>query len=114
MSVTLKTRHVGDVTIMDVSGRIVLGDGTGNLRREMRRLLEKGSTRILLNLSGVTYVDSAGVGELIASYVSVRKAGGTMKLIRLPDRLEELLLVTRLYVIFDIRESEDNAIRSFV
>jgi anti-sigma B factor antagonist len=113
MSITLNTRTTGDVTIMDVSGRIVLGEETGTLRREMRKLVEKGCVRILLNMSGVTYVDSSGVGELVASYVSLRKEGGTMKLTGLPPRLEELLLVTKLCVIFDILEGEDQAIHSF-
>jgi anti-sigma B factor antagonist len=113
MSITLNTRPAGDITIVDVSGRIVLGEETGTLRREMRRLVEKGCVRILLNLSGVTYIDSSGVGELVAAYVSVRKEGGTMKLTGLPDRLEELLLITKLCVIFDIREGEDQAIHSF-
>jgi anti-sigma B factor antagonist len=113
MSITLNTRTAGDVTIMDVSGRIVLGEETGTLRREMREILEKGCMRILLNLSGVTYIDSSGVGELVAAYVSVRKEGGTMKLMCLPARLEELLLVTKLCVIFDILEGEDTAIHSF-
>jgi anti-sigma B factor antagonist len=113
MSITLNTRTAGDVTIMDVSGRIVLGEETGTLRREIRKLVEKGSVRILLNMSGVTYVDSSGVGELVAAYVSVRKEGGAMKLVSLPARLEELLLVTKLCVIFDILEDEDHAIQSF-
>jgi anti-sigma B factor antagonist len=113
MSLKLNTRQVGDVTVIDVSGRITLGEGSSVLRDAMRELLAKGDKKILLNLGDVTYIDSSGIGELVAGYTSVANAGGTLKLLSLTKRVKDLLQITKLYTVFDVRDDEAEAIRSF-
>ena len=106
-------RHVEDVAIIDISGRITLGEGNVMLRDSIRQLLEKGNNKIILNLHGVGYVDSSGVGELVKSYTTIRSHGGQMKLVSLSQRLHDLLQMTRLYTVFDIQADEASAIQSF-
>jgi anti-sigma B factor antagonist len=106
-------RHVEDIAIIDISGRITLGEGNVMLRESIRQLLEKGNKKIILNLHGVGYVDSAGVGELVKSYTTIRSHGGQMKLVSLSQRLHDLLQMTRLYTVFDIQADEASAIQSF-
>jgi anti-sigma B factor antagonist len=106
-------RHVEDITIIDISGRITLGEGNVMLRESIRQLLEKGNKKIILNLHGVGYVDSSGVGELVKSYTTIRSHGGQMKLVSLSQRLHDLLQLTRLYTVFDIQVDEASAIQSF-
>jgi anti-sigma B factor antagonist len=113
MSLSLSSRQVGDVTVVQVSGRVVLGDEMGAFRDVLRDLVNRGQTRILLNLKDVTYIDSSGVGELVAAFTTIRTRGGTMKLTSLTRKLEDLLMVTKLYAIFDVRDDEDAAIHSF-
>ncbi len=106
-------RQVAGITIVDVSGRITLGEGNVILRETVRGLLEKGSNKILLNLHDVGYVDSSGIGELVKSYTTVRTHGGQMKLVNLSKRLHDLLQLTKLYTVFDIQADEASAIQSF-
>ncbi len=106
-------RHVEDIAIIDISGRITLGEGNVMLRESIRQLLEKGNKKIILNLHGVGYVDSSGVGELVKSYTTIRSHGGQMKLVSLSQRLHDLLQLTRLYTVFDIQVDEASAIQSF-
>lgn len=106
-------RHVEDIAIIDISGRITLGEGNVMLRESIRQLLEKGNKKIILNLHGVGYVDSSGVGELVKSYTTIRSHGGQMKLVSLSQRLHDLLQMTRLYTVFDIQADEASAIQSF-
>jgi anti-sigma B factor antagonist len=106
-------RHAEGVAIVDIEGRITLGEGNIMLRETIRQLVEKGSKKILLNLHGVGYVDSSGVGELVKSYTTVRAQGGQMKIVNLSRRLYDLLQMTRLYMVFDIQPDEASAIRSF-
>lgn len=113
MSVRLSTRQVGDVVVVDVSGRITLGEGSSNLREGIRDLLAKGHRKILLNLADVSYIDSSGIGELVSGYTSVTNAGGQLKLVNLTKRVNDLLQITKLYTIFDIYDSELTAVRSF-
>ncbi|MGC8794889.1 MAG: STAS domain-containing protein [Bryobacteraceae bacterium] len=113
MSVRLSTRQVGDVVVVDVSGRITLGEGSSGLRECIRDLLAKGHRKILLNLADVSYIDSSGIGELVSGYTSVTNAGGQLKLVNLTKRVNDLLQITKLYTIFDIYENELTAIRSF-
>jgi anti-sigma B factor antagonist len=113
MSLKLNTRQVGDVTVIDVSGRITLGEGSSVLRDAMRELLAKGDKKILLNLGDVTYIDSSGIGELVAGYTSVANAGGTLKLLSLTKRVKDLLQITKLYTVFDVHDDEAHALRSF-
>jgi anti-sigma B factor antagonist len=113
--VTIKTitRQVGDVSIVDLSGRITLGDGTKSLRETVQGLLGEGKMRILLNLGEVASIDSAGIGELVAALISVRNRGGELKLLKLTRKVHDAVQITKLYTVFDIRDDEAAAIRSF-
>lgn len=113
MSVKLNTRQVDDVTVVDVSGRITLGEGASQLRDELRDLTAKGHKKILLNLSDVTYIDSSGIGELVSAFTTVTNQGGALKLLGLTKRVKDLLQITKLYTVFDVHEEEAHAIRSF-
>lgn len=113
MDVKIHTREVEDVTVVDVSGRIVLGEETSALRKTVRDLISAGKKKIVLNLADVNYIDSSGVGELVASYTAVRNAGGELKLLNLTKKVHDLLQVTKLYTIFDIKDNEFMAIKSF-
>ena len=113
MSVNLITHKKGDVIIVDVSGRLTLGEGTSALRATMRELVEGGSRRIVLNMADVTYMDSSGLGELVAAYTTVTTAGGELKLLNLAKRVHELLYITKLYTVFETFEDEASAIASF-
>ena len=106
-------RQIEGITIIDVSGRITLGEGNVMLRETIRGLVEKGSDKILLNLHDVGYVDSSGIGELVKSYTTVRNRGGQMKLVNLSKRVYDLLQLTRLHAVFDIQSDEASAIQSF-
>jgi anti-sigma B factor antagonist len=113
VSVKLNTRQVGDVTVVDVSGRITLGEGSSALRDLLKELIGKGNKKILLNLGEVTYIDSSGIGELVSGFTTVSNNGGTMKLLGLTKRVQDLLQITKLYTVFDIHEEEAHALRSF-
>lgn len=115
MTVNLKTsnRQVDGVSILDCSGRITLGEGSVVLRDAVRELLSKGNKKILLNLGDVSYIDSSGIGELVSAYTTVRNQGGELKLLNLSKKVHDLLQITKLYTVFDVREDEANAIKSF-
>lgn len=113
MKMQTSVRQIADITIVDVSGRITLGEGNIMLRETVRELMEKGSNKILLNLHEVGYVDSSGIGELVKSYTTVRNQGGQMKLVNLSQRLHDLLQMTKLYAVFDIQADEASALQSF-
>ena len=113
MSVKLTTRQVGDVTVIDVAGRITLGEGSATLRDAMRDMVSKGQKKILLNLGEVSYIDSSGIGELVSGFTTVANSGGTLKLLNLTKRVKDLLQITKLYTVFDVHEDEAAAIRSF-
>jgi|SRR6185312_15594786 len=113
MSAKLSTRQIDGVTIVDVAGRITLGEGSSQLRNVLRELLDAGQKNILLNLSDVTYIDSAGIGELVAGYTTVANGGGTVKLLGLTNRVKDLLQITKLYTVFDVHETEAHALRAF-
>jgi len=113
MSVKLNTRQVNDITVIDVSGRITLGEGSSVIRDAVRDLIASGNKKILLNLGDVSYIDSSGVGELVSGYTSVTNAGGTLKLLNLTKRVKDLLQITKLYTVFDVHEDEAHALRSF-
>ena len=108
------TRRIGDVTVLDISGRITLGEGNVMLREIVRRLMENGSTKIVLNLGEVQYVDSSGVGELVKTHTTVRNQGGKLRLVNLNKRIYDLLQITRLAAVFDIEPDEASAIKSLV
>jgi len=113
VSVKLNTRQVGDVTVVDVAGRITLGEGSSALRDTLRDLVGKGQKKILLNLGDVTYIDSSGIGELVSGFTTVTNSGGQLKLLGLNKRVKDLLQITKLYTVFDVHEEEAAAIRSF-
>ena len=113
MSMTTSTREVGDVTIVDMSGRISLGEESAAFREMIANLLSQGHVKILLNLGGVDYIDSSGLGALVSSLATVRRAGGDMKLLNLTDKVDDLMEVTRLYTVFDIADDETAALSSF-
>lgn len=113
MSVKLTTRQVGDVTVIDVAGRITLGEGSSVLRDALRDLVSKNQKKILLNLGDVSYIDSSGIGELVSGFTTVTNSGGALKLLNLNKRVKDLLQITKLYTVFDVHEDEAGAIRSF-
>ena len=114
MSVKLTTRQVGDVTVLDVAGRITLGEGSSVLRDALRDMMSKNQKKILLNLGEVSYIDSSGIGELVSGFTTVTNSGGALKLLNLNKRVKDLLQITKLYTVFDVHEDEASAIRSFV
>jgi anti-sigma B factor antagonist len=109
----ISERQAGDVTILDMSGKITIGEGSVALRTAIRRLLEEGKKKILLNLAGVGYIDSSGIGELVSSYTAINKDGGQLKLLNLTQKLQDLLTITKLLTVFDVYESEAEALESF-
>ncbi len=113
MSMTLTARQVGDVTILDLSGKITLGEGGVTLRDEVRKLLAKGAKKIVLNLVGVSYIDSSGLGELVSSYTAVKNAGGELKLMNLTSKVRDLLVITKLLTVFDVKDDEAAAVAAF-
>lgn len=113
MHMTTSTRQVGDVTIMDIKGRIVLGEEIISLRTLVSDLLSKGHKKILLNLAEVNYIDSSGLGHLVGAFASVRKQGGELKLLKLTNKVHDLMQITRLYTVFDIMDDETLAVKSF-
>lgn len=113
MSMKVNTRQVDGVTILDLSGRITLGEGSVQLRDSIRDLLAKGSKLILLNLADVNYIDSSGIGELVSAYTTVRNQGGELKLLNLTKKVHDLLQITKLYTVFDVKDDEASAIASF-
>jgi anti-sigma B factor antagonist len=113
VSVKLNNRQVGDVTVIDVSGRITLGEGSSALRDSLRDLVAKGHKKILMNLGDVSYIDSSGIGELVSGYTSVSNSGGNLKLLGLTKRVKDLLQITKLYTVFEVHDDESAAVRSF-
>jgi anti-sigma B factor antagonist len=113
MPLKVETREVAHVIILDVKGRIVLGDEIGVLRDAVRGLVADGKKKIILNLADVDYIDSSGVGELVGCFTTVRNAGGELKLLKLSQKVQDVLYVTKLYTVFDIREDEFTAVKSF-
>jgi len=113
MSVKLTTREKGGITIIDVNGKLTLGEGTGALRAKIRELADGGSKRIVLNMADVAYMDSSGLGELIGAHTTVVTAGGEIKLLNLAKRVHDLMKLTKLYTVFESFEDEGAAVDSF-
>jgi anti-sigma B factor antagonist len=107
-------REVGTVTIIDLSGRIALGEGSALLRKTIRDLLEDGQTKILLNLGDVNYIDSSGIGELVSGFTAVRSREGELKLLNLTKKVHDLLQITKLFTVFDIYSDESTAVTSYL
>lgn len=106
-------RQAGDVTILDLSGSVRMGEGAVALRNSIRGLIEKGNKKILLNLGGVKNIDSSGIGELIANYTTLTRDGGQLKLLSLTEKIQNLLVITKLLTVFDSYDNEAEALNSF-
>ncbi len=113
MSMKVSTRQVDGVVVMDLSGRITLGEGSVVLRDAVRDLLSKGNKKILANLADVNYIDSSGIGELVSAFTTVKNQGGELKLLNLTKKVHDLLQITKLYTVFDVKDNEAAAIKSF-
>jgi len=113
VSMKTSTRQVDGVTIVDCSGRITLGEGSVTLKDVVRELLSKGQKKILLNLGDVNYIDSSGIGELVSAFTTVRNQGGELKLLNLTKKVHDLLQITKLHTVFDVKDDEAGAIKSF-
>jgi anti-sigma B factor antagonist len=114
VSMKASIRRVEGVTIVDLSGRIKLGEGSSVLRDIVKDLLSKGEKNILLNLGDVSYIDSSGIGELVSAFTSVRNQGGELKLLHLTKKVNDLLQITKLYTVFDVKDDEVAAVGAFV
>ena len=113
MSMKASTREIDGVTIVDLSGRITLGEGSVVLRDVVKDLLSKGKKKILVNLADVNYIDSSGIGELVSAFTTVRNQGGELKLLNLTKKVHDLLQITKLYTVFDVKDDETAAIKAF-
>lgn len=113
MSMKATNRQVEGVAVVDMSGRITLGEGSVVLRDTIRDLIGKGNKKILLNLGNVTYIDSSGIGELVSAFTAVRRENGELKLLNLTKKVHDLLQITKLYTVFDIKDDEATAIKAF-
>jgi len=109
----IETRTVGDVHILDCSGKITLGEGTMAVRNTVRDVMKNGGKKIILNLADVNYIDSSGIGELVSSYTTVTNQGGKLKLLSLTKKIQELLAITKLLTVFSVYDNEQQAIASF-
>jgi anti-sigma B factor antagonist len=113
MSMTVQLREINGVTILDVAGRITLGEGSVILREKVREQLNLGKHRIIVNLAGVSYIDSSGLGELTSAFTTAKNRGVTLKLLNLTKRVHDLMQITKLYTVFDVYDDEGTAIESF-
>src|SRR6476660_1824859 len=111
--INISERQAGDVTILDLDGKVTIGEGSVALRSAIRRLLGEGKTKLILNLGHVGYIDSSGIGELVSSFTAVSKEGGTLKLLNLTEKIQDLLAITKLLTVFDVYEDESEALASF-
>ena len=109
----IETRAVGDIKVLDCSGRITLGEGTMVVRNAVRELLKANDKKIILNLAEVNYIDSSGIGELVSTYTTVTSSGGQLKLLGLTKKIQELLAITKLLTVFQVFEDEQAALDSF-
>lgn len=114
MALRATYRDAGSATVVDISGRITLGDGSALLRKTIRDLLEDKRTNIVLNLGDVDYIDSAGIGELVSGYTAVKSRGGELKLLNLTKKVHDLIQITKLYTVFDVHSDERTALGSFL
>ena len=113
MALTIASRELDGVTVLDLSGRITLGEGSVQLRDAIRSLISKGSKNILLNMAEVNYIDSSGLGELVSAFTTAKNQQAEVKLLKLTKKVHDLLQLTKLYTVFDINDDEASAIASF-
>jgi len=109
----ISVRQAGDVAILDLGGKVTIGEGSIALRTAVRNLIAEGKTKVLLNMSDISYCDSSGIGELVSSFSAIQREGGTMKLLNLTKKLKELMSITKLLTVFDNFEDEETALASF-
>ena len=110
---TINERIVDGIAVIDLKGRITLGEGVGRLRDKINSLLHQGYHKLVISLAGVEYLDSAGLGEIVGAYATVQRQGGSLKLVGLTGRIRDLLSITKLLTVFDTFDSEQDAVRSF-
>jgi anti-sigma B factor antagonist len=113
MDLRATIRDAGPVTVVDIGGRITLGEGSALLRKTVRELLDDKRTKILLNLADVNYIDSSGIGELVSAFTAVKKTEGDLKLLHLTKKVHDLLQLTKLFTVFEVYSDEPTALRSF-
>lgn len=113
MALNIASREVDGVTVLDLGGRITLGEGSVQLREAVRDLISKGSKTILLNMGEVNYIDSSGLGELVSAYTTAKNQGANVKLLSLTKKVKDVLQLTKLYTVFDIYDDEASGIASF-
>jgi anti-sigma B factor antagonist len=113
VALTIASRELDGVTVLDLSGRITLGEGSVQLRDAIRSLISKGSKNILLNMAEVNYIDSSGLGELVSAFTTAKNQQAEVKLLKLTKKVHDLLQLTKLYTVFDINDDEASAIASF-
>jgi anti-sigma B factor antagonist len=113
VSLKATVRQVDSVTVVDMSGRITLGEGCSQMRELIREQVGKGNKYLLLNLGDVTYIDSSGIGELVSAFTAVSNQGGSLKLLNLTKKVHDLLQITKLYTVFDVHDDEAKAVASF-
>ena len=113
MTFKATSRDIRDIVVLDISGRITLGEGSAMLRQMVKDMTSKGQLKIVLNLGDVTYIDSSGIGELVSSFTTVKNHGGELKLLNLTKKVHDLLQITKLYTVFDVHSDESSALGSF-
>ena len=109
----IQERTLQDVVVLDLTGKLTIGEGDELLKERISNLIQQGHRKLLLNLEGVPYVDSAGLGEIVRTYTTVSRQGGKLKLVNLTKRITDLLAITKLLTVFETYESEDEAVKSF-
>jgi anti-sigma B factor antagonist len=109
----IEERNIGDVTVLDLKGKMTLGEGDELLKDKINSLIHQGQKKLLLNLEGVPYIDSAGLGEIVRTYTTVSRQGGNLKLVNLTKRITDLLSITKLLTVFETFETEPEALKSF-
>jgi anti-sigma B factor antagonist len=114
MGMTIQPREIDGVAILDISGRITMGKGSVLLRDRVRHELDLGRQRIIINLAGVSYIDSSGLGEMISAFTTAKTRGVTLTLLNLTKRIHELMQIAKLYTVFEVYDDEDAAIKSFL
>ncbi|MGH9821615.1 MAG: STAS domain-containing protein [Pyrinomonadaceae bacterium] len=112
-NLTITKRHGGGVAILDLVGKIRIGEGNLDLHRSLRAMVEQNEKKVLLNLAGISSIDSSGLGELVAGYATLERSGGELKLLNLTERVNELMVITKLLTVFDVFDDEASAIASF-
>jgi anti-sigma B factor antagonist len=112
-TLTITKRMVGEVIVLDLTGKVHIGEGNLDLHRTLRSLVEQNGKQVLINLAGVTSIDSSGLGELVAGYTTLEKNGGELKLLKLTERVKELMMITKLLTVFEAFDDEATAIASF-